>query len=276
MTSIEPLEGQPPSSPTSSTSSKKRKRISQSPDATLPHLAPKLSNSEHEAHLLSESSEHSLSRTFLSEEQRLGSASPQSVAVRQFAHLHLNSDTGDLDLPRLPDNILESFIPTRTDESPPAKRLPPPGGIRSPRPRHRSTPFKLPAMSALLSSSPSSISSNASSSTVSSSMETVTAGPALDFDFRSLTWKDSEITGHLMMDPDDDGTGINGLGFKPTTAMATARRQKRRAQIVDWKVRIAKEERERRAERRKYATINEFAQLGDHGEGAKKAVRFAV
>jgi hypothetical protein len=66
----------------------------------------------------------------------------------------------------------------------------------------------------------------------------------------SLTWHDSEITGHNPSDPNDDGYGINGIGFKPTAAIAWARSQKRQKQVSDWKTREALEERERRRERR--------------------------
>jgi hypothetical protein len=69
----------------------------------------------------------------------------------------------------------------------------------------------------------------------------------------SLTWKDSEITGHLIdpsTDPDDDGTGINGIGFKPTPALAYARAQKRRQQVMDWRAREAREARAKRSQRR--------------------------
>ncbi|KAF2634224.1 hypothetical protein P280DRAFT_474795 [Massarina eburnea CBS 473.64] len=70
----------------------------------------------------------------------------------------------------------------------------------------------------------------------------------------SLTWKDSEITGHLVgpaTDPDDDGTGLNGIGFRPTPAIAYARAQKRRQQVLDWKAREAREARAKRSERRR-------------------------
>ncbi|EUC49754.1 hypothetical protein COCMIDRAFT_1586 [Bipolaris oryzae ATCC 44560] len=69
----------------------------------------------------------------------------------------------------------------------------------------------------------------------------------------TLTWQDSEITGHLVdpsTDPDDDGTGINGIGFKPTPALAYARSQKRRQQLNEWKLRETREARARRSERR--------------------------
>jgi hypothetical protein len=69
-----------------------------------------------------------------------------------------------------------------------------------------------------------------------------------------LTWQDSEITGHLAgptTDPDDDGTGLNGIGFRPTPAMAQARAQRRRQQVLDWKAREAREARAKRSERRR-------------------------
>ena len=70
----------------------------------------------------------------------------------------------------------------------------------------------------------------------------------------ALTWKDSEITGHLAdpsTDPDDDGTGLNGIGFKPTPALAYARSQKRRHQLNEWKARELREARAKRSERRR-------------------------
>ena len=68
----------------------------------------------------------------------------------------------------------------------------------------------------------------------------------------ALTWQESEITGHLL-DPSsgDDGEGINGVGFRPTPAIAYARQQRRRQQVSEWKAREAKEERRKRIERRR-------------------------
>ncbi|EAL92623.1 hypothetical protein KXX16_003264 [Aspergillus fumigatus] len=66
----------------------------------------------------------------------------------------------------------------------------------------------------------------------------------------SLTWNDSEITGHDPNDPNDDGYGINGIGFKPTAAIAWARAQKRQRQVAEWKSREAREAREKRREKR--------------------------
>ncbi|OBT93276.1 hypothetical protein VE01_08407 [Pseudogymnoascus verrucosus] len=65
----------------------------------------------------------------------------------------------------------------------------------------------------------------------------------------SLHWEESEITGHNPSDPDDDGEGINGVGFKPTAAIARARSERRRKQLADYKSREDKEARDARAKR---------------------------
>ncbi|TID14310.1 hypothetical protein E2P81_ATG09189 [Venturia nashicola] len=90
-------------------------------------------------------------------------------------------------------------------------------------------------------------------------------------DMEDLTWQDSEITGHLALDPDDDGYGVNGIGFRPTPAMAYARSQRRRQQIMEWKNRESREARSRRAEERRRGM-----KIGGGGaEGEKgRAVRF--
>jgi len=75
------------------------------------------------------------------------------------------------------------------------------------------------------------------------------------------TWQDHEITGHLLLDPDDDGYGINGIGFRPTPALAYERSQKRKMQLNAWKVRESSEARERRGERRR--------RLDGDGDGGK-------
>ncbi|EXJ57984.1 hypothetical protein A1O7_05407 [Cladophialophora yegresii CBS 114405] len=73
-------------------------------------------------------------------------------------------------------------------------------------------------------------------------------------------WHDSEITGHDPDDPDDDGYGINGIGFRPTAAIAWTRSQQRKRQLTECKNREAREARQQRSERRK--------RLFDDGEGA--------
>jgi hypothetical protein len=72
-----------------------------------------------------------------------------------------------------------------------------------------------------------------------------------DFSDDTSTWQEHEITGHLMMDEDDDGTGINGIGFRPTAAIAYARSQKRKQQLSEWKARESKEARAARGQRRR-------------------------
>ena len=51
-----------------------------------------------------------------------------------------------------------------------------------------------------------------------------------------LTWHATEITGHLIdYENGDDGTGINGVGFKPTKFQEDKRREKRKRQIDEWR-----------------------------------------
>ncbi|KAL4897802.1 hypothetical protein BDV59DRAFT_168564 [Aspergillus ambiguus] len=89
-----------------------------------------------------------------------------------------------------------------------------------------------------------------------------------------LTWHDSEITGYNPSDPNDDGYGINGIGFKPTAAMAWARSQKRQKQVADWRSREAREAREKRRERRDGMSLD---RLHTVQKGAiQKKVKFDV
>ncbi|KAF6836921.1 hypothetical protein CMUS01_05235 [Colletotrichum musicola] len=67
----------------------------------------------------------------------------------------------------------------------------------------------------------------------------------------ALTWKEEEITVYDPNDKDDDGTGINGVGFMPTAAMAYARTQKRRMQLAEYRKREESEARARRSQRRR-------------------------
>ncbi|KAE8380045.1 hypothetical protein BDV26DRAFT_290759 [Aspergillus bertholletiae] len=90
----------------------------------------------------------------------------------------------------------------------------------------------------------------------------------------SLTWHDTEITGHDPSDPNDDGYGINGIGFKPTAAMAWSRSQKRQKQVAEWKSREAREAREKRREKRDAVG---FEKLRTIQSGAiQKKVKFDV
>lgn len=67
----------------------------------------------------------------------------------------------------------------------------------------------------------------------------------------ALTWQEDEITIYDPQDKDDDGTGINGIGFKPTAAIAYQRAQKRRQQLAEYKKREESEARARRNQRRR-------------------------
>lgn len=75
--------------------------------------------------------------------------------------------------------------------------------------------------------------------------------PSLSGEISDQYWHESEITGHDPDDPNDDGYGINGIGFKPTPAIAWARSQKRKQQLADYRSREAREARQRRSERRR-------------------------
>lgn len=90
-----------------------------------------------------------------------------------------------------------------------------------------------------------------------------------------FTWHDHEITGHNPTDPNDDGYGINGVGFRPTAAIAWARSQKRQKQVAEWKNRESREAREKRRARR-----NEDVGLdkmhGIHKSAIQKRVKFDV
>ncbi|KAK4186962.1 hypothetical protein QBC35DRAFT_251996 [Podospora australis] len=66
----------------------------------------------------------------------------------------------------------------------------------------------------------------------------------------SLTWHDDEITIYDPDDSDDDGTGINGIGFKPTAAIAYARTVKRKQQLAEYRKREEREARAQRSQRR--------------------------
>jgi hypothetical protein len=67
----------------------------------------------------------------------------------------------------------------------------------------------------------------------------------------SLTWHEDEITVYDENDPDDDGTGINGIGFKPTPAIAYARTVKRKKQLAEYRKREEREARAKRSMRRR-------------------------
>ncbi|KAK0612748.1 Synapse-associated protein of 47 kDa [Lasiodiplodia hormozganensis] len=118
-----------------------------------------------------------------------------------------------------------------------------------------------------------SIRTYATSSSSSTSASSLPSAPPPPSDQAALTWQDSEITGHeIDREQDDDGYGINGLGFRPTHAVAQHRALKRRQQILEWRAREAREARQKRSERRRLAAIAPERKVG---EAQKRMVRFA-
>lgn len=93
----------------------------------------------------------------------------------------------------------------------------------------------------------------------------------VDPDRAALTWHDDEITGHDPSDPEDDGEGINGIGFKPTPAEARARAERRRQQMAEYKSREMKEARAKRSERRRGGA----SMTTGSKEEAERRVRFS-
>ncbi|EEP81979.1 conserved hypothetical protein [Uncinocarpus reesii 1704] len=90
-------------------------------------------------------------------------------------------------------------------------------------------------------------------------------------DENPLTWHDSEITCYDPTDPNDDGYGLNGVGFKPTTAIAWDRSQRRKKQIADWKAREARDDRDRRRARRDGIVLEMDIKTDS---GSRKRVKF--
>lgn len=89
----------------------------------------------------------------------------------------------------------------------------------------------------------------------------------------ALTWHEDEITVYDPEDEDDDGVGINGIGFKPTPAIAYARTVKRRQQLAEYKKREEREARARRNLRRRGDAERPMPSLESKDATARK-VRF--
>ncbi|KPI43886.1 uncharacterized protein AB675_6329 [Cyphellophora attinorum] len=99
--------------------------------------------------------------------------------------------------------------------------------------------------------------------------------PKLSGKVNSFYWQDSEITGHDPKDPDDDLYGINGIGFKPTPAIAQQRSQQRKKQLLEYRNREAKEARQQRSERRRMAlTDGPYSEPGPSIGQGRARVRF--
>ncbi|RYP77610.1 hypothetical protein DL771_000978 [Monosporascus sp. 5C6A] len=67
----------------------------------------------------------------------------------------------------------------------------------------------------------------------------------------ALTWHEDEITVYDPEDKDDDRRGMDGIGFKPTPAIAYQREQMRRRQLAEYRRREENEARTRRNQRRR-------------------------
>lgn len=75
----------------------------------------------------------------------------------------------------------------------------------------------------------------------------------------TLWWREDELTGYNPSDPDDDGAGVNGVGYQKSAAEAWRIAQARKKQIEEWRVR---EQRDARAARR-------HARTGDGRNGGE-------
>lgn len=100
----------------------------------------------------------------------------------------------------------------------------------------------------------------------------------------SLTWQENEITVYDPDDSDDDGTGINGIGFKPTPAIAYSRTMRRRQQLAEYRKREEREARAKRSARRRIMGGSPSpgpgpgvgVGVGKEREREKRKVRFLV
>lgn len=88
----------------------------------------------------------------------------------------------------------------------------------------------------------------------------------------SLTWHDDEITIYDPDDSEDDGTGINGIGFKPTPAIAYARTVRRKQQLAEYRKREEREARAKRNHRRRGSPVPGLVEL--KGTVERRRVRF--
>lgn len=66
----------------------------------------------------------------------------------------------------------------------------------------------------------------------------------------SLTWQDDEITVYDPDDEDDDGEGMDGVGFQPPPGAARATARKKLGQLAGYRRMVEQEAREKRRRRR--------------------------
>lgn len=90
----------------------------------------------------------------------------------------------------------------------------------------------------------------------------------------SLTWHEDEITIYDPDDSDDDGTGINGVGFKPTPAIEQARAFKRMQQLAKYRQMEEVEARDKRRQRRHLGNTTRDISSDSQVERRARKVRF--
>ena len=161
--------------------------------------------------------------------------SPKSKFARQFDDLEIQSHFGNLD-----HDVVKYPIPNT--EAKPQQHDEIPAPLKVPAsPRRKRVP-----------QSPSkAISEAIAVAAILPENTSRSKSPPLAGELSDEFWHDSEITGHDPDDPEDDGYGINGIGFKPTAAIAWSRSQQRKEQLNEYKNREAREARQQRRERRK-------------------------
>ncbi|KAB5518119.1 hypothetical protein GE09DRAFT_514116 [Coniochaeta sp. 2T2.1] len=156
---------------------------------------------------------------------------------------------GDLE----PDTAVDKVLP-RIPQTRPRSKTPPVFAIERPGtpPLKKSIPTTQPASTDRPSPPPPSLQPTPAFQWPPSPPDTADSTEAITVAFRaSMTWHEDEITIYDPDDSDDDGTGINGIGFKPTAAVAYARGVKRKQQLAEYRKREEREARARRSQRRR-------------------------
>lgn len=182
---------------------------------------------------------HPSTRLLHADEYEPGDASPRTKVSRKFGDLAIDGGSGlknidEASFPQLaPSNHseLSALSAANTEQTPTSVAGDP-------------APESPPSSAAATTTTP-------LASSFSDQTSTRHMSPPLDTGLSDAFWSDSEITGHDPDDPNDDGYGINGIGFRPTPAMAWSRSQKRKQQLAELKNREAREARQQRSERRK-------------------------
>lgn len=101
------------------------------------------------------------------------------------------------------------------------------------------------------------------------------ADSAWEGDQGVLYWQENEIVGYYSDDPEDDGEGVNGIGYRQTAAQKLASARRRQAQLQEWKLREAADDRAKRGERRRGAGQADAAIPSGGRESDSRKVRFS-